>query len=135
MLYNLPISCRRSLDLRIFSIIGKQRKKSITSTDEFLAAGREDLADKEKAQIAVMDEYAGQVEMVSEAEMKEMVEKVLETIDNLSMSQIIKATIEQNQGKPIQKGDLVKVVKHMLKHVRGEVEMQKDKVQKAQATE
>lgn len=65
-------------DVQLVALLRKQAKTQRESVEEFRGAGREDLAEKEEAQIKVLDEYAegSGVKTVGEGEIREMVEAV-----------------------------------------------------------
>ncbi len=89
----------------------KQRKESI---EQFEQGGRDDLADKEKEELAIIDDYLP--EMLSEDEIRDVVQEKIAETDAESMADmgtVMGAVMPQLKGKA--EGALVsKVVKEEL---------------------
>ncbi len=64
-------------DVQIVSILRKRAKAAEAAADEFKAAKREDLIEKEMSQLGVLEEYIGGVEMVGEEEIRKIVAGVI----------------------------------------------------------
>ena len=62
-------------DARILSILDKIAKQRRDSISQFLAAGRDDLADKEEFELAVVTEFLPQ--QMSEAEINALIDKAI----------------------------------------------------------
>ncbi len=77
-------------DEEVLKVITKEAKKRKESIEIFSAQNRSDLADKEKAELAVLEEYLP--EQMSEVEIES----------------IIKATVDANPGVAF--GDLMKII-------------------------
>jgi uncharacterized protein YqeY len=105
-------------DVHILSIIRKARTKSEGSAQEFEGAGREDLAEKEKAQIAILEEYAGQVETVSKEEIDLVVAQVTSKMDDPKMNPVMKGVMDVFKDKPVVKAEVAAAVKSFLKLLR-----------------
>ncbi|TVY52847.1 Altered inheritance of mitochondria protein, partial [Lachnellula suecica] len=64
-------------DLQMLSLLRKSSAQGKTASEEFRKNGREDLAAKEEAQVGILEEYAGGVEVVGEGEIRGVVEGVV----------------------------------------------------------
>lgn len=100
-------------DLHILALITKTRSKSADSVAEFRAAGREDLAEREAGQIAVLDSYASQVETVGEDEIVAVVKSVVDAGTN-DMGGVMREVMKAFEGKPVVKGEVAAIVKKVL---------------------
>ncbi|KAJ5081328.1 hypothetical protein NUU61_009592 [Penicillium alfredii] len=67
-------------DIQLLSLIRRRQAASREAAKQFAAADRSDLKDQEEAQIAVLDEYAGQVKTVSTEELREAITRDIEAI-------------------------------------------------------
>lgn len=97
--------------LSVIKRLSKQRKESIL---QFEAAGRQDLADPEKAELAVLESYLPQ--MMSQEEIEPIAKAKLEEIgatDKSKMGVAIGAVMKELQGKP-DGGDVKAVVERLL---------------------
>lgn len=90
-------------DLHILALINKTKSRSAESVAEFRTAGREDLAEREAGQIAVLESYASQVETVGEAEILEVVNRAIEA-GAKNTGDVIRVVMKELEGKPVQKG-------------------------------
>lgn len=70
-------------DEDIMGVIKKMAKQRKDSIEQFENAGRQDLADKEKFELKVIEEYLPQ--QMSEAQIQAIVEKVMTTLGATSM--------------------------------------------------
>lgn len=94
---------------------------SRSAATEFSAANREDLKDKEEAQIAVLEEYASGVETVGEDEITRVAQETIGQMrtDGLKtdMGNVLKHLVGPGgafEGKPVEKGEVARIVKGML---------------------
>jgi uncharacterized protein YqeY len=102
-------------DLGILAIINKTRAKSQVSIDEAVAAGREDLAEKEKAQLEVLSLYADMVKTVGRDEIREVVERVVGELGaGVKMGEVIKVVSKELEGRPVVRAEVAGVVKEVL---------------------
>ncbi len=69
-------------DLR--ALLAKQAKQRKESIEEFEAGGRQELADKEKRELEIINSYLP--ESLSESELEEMIEEVIEEVGAVDMS-------------------------------------------------
>ncbi|KAI5788345.1 Yqey-like protein-domain-containing protein [Geopyxis carbonaria] len=102
-------------DMRILQIITKVRAKSVGAVDECKAAGRADLVAKEEAQIAVLDQLAGEVETVGRGEIEEVVRAVkAELGEKAGLGSVMKETRKRFEGRPVVAAEIAVVVKQTL---------------------
>ena len=83
--------------MKILQTLVKQRKDSI---EQFMANGRDELAEKEKAELAVLEEYLPQAASIEEIE-QAVTEAVNETgaTSMKEMGLVMKAAIAKLEGK------------------------------------
>ncbi|MEB3100693.1 GatB/YqeY domain-containing protein [Ferviditalea candida] len=82
---NLEIDERRTLsDDEVIGILKRELKQRKESLQEFANAGRDDLAETAKAEIAIISEYLP--EQLSEGEIKQLVEQTIQEIGASSKS-------------------------------------------------
>lgn len=68
-------------DGTFYALVQKQIKASNTALEEFRNAKREDLVEKEQAQLDVLQKYADDIPKVEQTEIDELVKSVLETLE------------------------------------------------------
>jgi len=107
--------------MQVLSILRKKLSASKTASQEFAEAKRDDLKQKQDAEIAVLDEYAGQVEVFSEDRIIEAVEaavKVIETSGAKSNAGMVLRELFRPGGgledKPVEKAQVAAIVKRRL---------------------
>lgn len=86
-------------DAEIIGVVTKQVKQRKESIDQFEKAGRKDLVDKEKYELSVLEEYLPH--QMSRAEVEEVVEAVIRTLNATSMKQmgaVIKEVLAKTAG-------------------------------------
>ena len=112
-------------DIQILGMLRKRTAASKSAAEEFSAANRNDLRDKEEAQIAVLEEYASGVELVTENEVKAAAAKVIDTMRTagvmINFGAVIKAIMALErpgsgffEGKSLDKAEVARVVKGMI---------------------
>ena len=108
-------------DLQLLSLLRKRVAASRTAAQEFSAANRADLKDKEEAQVAVLEGYAGEVDTVGEEEITRVVGEVIGKMrtdeKKVDSGNVLKALVGPGgefDGKPVVKADVAKIVKGML---------------------
>jgi uncharacterized protein YqeY len=107
-------------DMQMLALLRKSANASRAASEEFKGAGRQDLADKEDLQLKIMEEYAGEVEVMGEEEIKSAVKQVLDSMGSdgakMQMGDVMKKIFspEVLGGKPVEKGDVAKIVKRLL---------------------
>ncbi|MCB0419404.1 MAG: GatB/YqeY domain-containing protein [Bdellovibrionales bacterium] len=86
-------------DNDILDVIKKTAKKHKDSIDQFKAAGREDLVEKESFELSLIEKYLPA--QMGEAEVKAIVVKAIETVGATSMKEmgaVMKEVMAQTQG-------------------------------------
>lgn len=108
-------------DMHMLALIRKNSAAAKTAAKEFRAAKRDDLAEKELAQLKVYEEYTAGVEIVGEEEVREVVKKVVEKIKaengKLAAGEVMKKVLSPEaglEGKNLDKGMVAKVVKELI---------------------
>ncbi|KAH0544277.1 hypothetical protein FGG08_001540 [Glutinoglossum americanum] len=108
-------------DIQLLALLRKRTAAAKTAADEFKTHQRPDLADKEELQGKILEEYLGQVEVVSEAEIRKAVEDVVERLRSGGEKVDIGAVLENLLGergelgaKPVDRGDVARVVKEIV---------------------
>lgn len=92
------------------------------ASNDFKAAGREDLVEKEQAQAAVVEEYAGSVETLSENDIKDVVTKVVDEMKavaqgKINMGDALKKLLGGGgslEGKNVDRSEVARIVKQVL---------------------
>jgi len=64
-------------DIQLLSLLKKRAAASREAAAEFSNAKRDDLSNKELAQVAVLDEYAAEVQVLGKEEMASAIQKVI----------------------------------------------------------
>jgi len=109
-------------DAQLVALLRKTARASQDAMEEFRGAGREDLAEKEQAQIRVLDEYMSLsgIESVSEEDLKNWAratisELVAEGVDQKArMGEAMKRMFAAGgplDGKDVNKAEAVKIIK------------------------
>lgn len=113
---NKEIDLRKELDdaqaVQVLLSLVKQRKDSV---EQFTRGGRLDLADKESAEIKVIEEYLPQA--VSDEEIEQIVRDVIAeagTVSIKDMGKIMKACMERFFGRPVDGARVSEVVRAKL---------------------
>lgn len=105
-------------DIQVLSLLRKNAASAKAAATEFKDAGRQDLADKEEAQMKIMDEYAGSVEVVGEEEIRKVVGTVVEGLtaagEKLGMGDVLKKAFAEFGDRNVEKGNVARVVKEVL---------------------
>jgi uncharacterized protein YqeY len=108
--------------MQVLSILRKKLSASKTASQEFADAKRDDLKQKQDAEIAILDEYAGQVETFSEDRISEVVEEVVKTMEGSSSAKVNAGLVLKElfkpggalQDKPVEKAQVAAIVKRRL---------------------
>jgi uncharacterized protein len=113
---NKEIDTRQELEdaqvIQVFLSLIKQRKDSI---EQFTKGGRQDLVDKESAEIKVIEEYLPSA--VTEEEIKTAVDAVVAETGVTSikdMGKVMKACMARFAGRPVDGGKVSELVKAKL---------------------
>lgn len=104
-------------DIQLLSLLQKRANASKEAAKEFAAADRADLKEKEDAQVAVLEEYASQVETLSAEEMEAIVTKEISALKEagtkLNKGLVLKALFARDgplEGKPVDRSEVAKLV-------------------------
>ncbi|KAF2242842.1 hypothetical protein BU26DRAFT_523845 [Trematosphaeria pertusa] len=79
-------------DANLYSLLQKQIRASSAALQEFQAAKRQDLVDKEQGQLDVLKQYAERIPKVSEEEVDGVVKSVVEELGKKGSVQVARAT-------------------------------------------
>ncbi|KAK4989378.1 hypothetical protein LTR50_003254 [Elasticomyces elasticus] len=108
-------------DMQLLSLLRKRSVAAKAAASEFQDAGRPDLKDKEEAQAAVLEGYAGSVETVGQDEIRSTVERVVDAMkgegSKVHMGDVLKKLLAPDgpfEGKPVEKAEVAKAVKEVL---------------------
>lgn len=107
-------------DMQLLSLLRKKAAASKSAKEEFEAAGRQDLVDKEEAQEVVFEEYAGSVVTMSESDIRQAVQKVVAEVKaegKLSMPDMLRRLLGSRgslKDKPVESSEVAKIVKQVL---------------------
>lgn len=111
-------------DMQMLSLLRKSANAAKAAAEEFKGAGRQDLADKEDLQRAVLEEYVGSVEVMGEGEIRGVVEGVVRVLKDeaggkeLKIGEVMKRVLEGEgslEGKAVEKGEVARIVREVLK--------------------
>jgi uncharacterized protein YqeY len=104
--------------MQVLSILRKKLSASKTASQEFAEAKRDDLKQKQDAEIAVLDEYAGQVETFSEDRISKAEEEVVKSMEGtsakLNAGLVLKELFKLGgalEDKPVEKAQVAAIVK------------------------
>jgi len=98
-------------DEEILSVIEKQAKQRKDSIALYKKAGRDDLKEQEEAELSIIEQYLP--EKMSEAEVKETIEKIFETIseeERTNFGRVMGRVMQELKGKA-DPGVINKIVK------------------------
>lgn len=108
-------------DIQVLALLKKRIASSKAASEEFAQANRGDLKEKQDAEIAIMDEYAGQVETFAEADIAKAVEQAYKTLKEtakINVGTMLKELFRPGgtlDGKAVEKSQVAKMVQDMLK--------------------
>lgn len=107
-------------DMQMLALIRKNATASRAASEEFKAAGRQDLVDKEESQLKVMEEYASSVEVMGEDDIRSAVRATIDVMKSegvkLQMGDVLKKVFspEVLGEKAVEKGEVAKMVKEIM---------------------
>lgn len=110
-------------DMQLLALLRKNAKSTKAAAEEFQAAGRMDLVEKEEGQLAIMEEYAGAVEVVGEDEIRSFVLSAVEGLRGegapVAMGEIMKRVFAADAlgEKNVDKGEVAKAIKELIVEV------------------
>jgi uncharacterized protein len=103
------------------SLIRKRATAAAEAAKQFGEQDRADLKEKEEAQVAILEEYAGQIKTLSVEEMEAIVTETINTLKEsstkLAEGHVLKALFSKGgpfDGKPVNRGDVAQLVKKVL---------------------
>lgn len=105
-------------DIQLLSLLRKRATASKEASKEFAEADRSDLKEKEDAQVAVLEEYAGRVKTLSLEEVEDIIAKEIAAIKEagtkLDVGQVLKSLFAVGgalDGKPADRKEVAGLVK------------------------
>jgi uncharacterized protein YqeY len=105
-------------DIQLLSLIRKRASASKEAAQQFAEADRPDLKEKEDAQIAILEEYAGHVKTLTVEEVEAVITKEIASIKEagkkLEVGQVLKALFAPGgalDGKPADRKEVAGLVK------------------------
>ncbi|KAF7504045.1 hypothetical protein GJ744_002874 [Endocarpon pusillum] len=107
-------------DVQVLALLRKRLAGSKAASEEFAQAKRDDLKAKQDEEIAVMDEYAGQVETVAEEDIARAVEQAYQTLKDsakLNAGMMLKELLRPGgllNGKAVDGSRVAKMVQEIL---------------------
>lgn len=104
-----------SSDAALFSLLLKQIKSSQAAVEEFVQAKREDLVEKERSQLLVLEGYLNQIESVKEEEIKRVAEEVVAGFSGEAKAGAVMGKVMGKLGgRPVDADVVRKVVEEMV---------------------
>lgn len=79
------------------TVLGKEAKKRQEAIELYQRGNRQELADKETAELNLIKSYLP--EAMSEAEVKAIIEEVVNTVPERNFGMVMKAVMQKTQGK------------------------------------
>jgi len=107
-------------DMQLLALLRKTSNASKLASEEFKSQGRADLAEKEDLQVSIMQEYAGNVDVLGEEEITKSVREVVDALrlsaTELRMGDVLKKVFspEVLGGKNVEKAEVTRIVKELL---------------------
>ena len=95
---NREIDLKHELnDEEVVDILRREVKRRVESIEQYKQGGRMDIVEKEQAELPVINGFLPQ--LMSPAEVDEVVQKVLPTLENRDFGQVMRAVMAQVKGK------------------------------------
>ncbi|KAH1299890.1 hypothetical protein KXV68_003152 [Aspergillus fumigatus] len=111
-------------DLQLLSLIRKRVAAAKEAANQFAEADRPDLKEKEDAQVAILEEYAGKVETMSlediQAVVSQEVSKLKEAGKKVEVGGLLKSLFAPGgalDGKPAERAEVAKIAKEAVASV------------------
>lgn len=108
-------------DIQLLSLIRKRAAAAKEAAQQFAESDRADLKEKEDAQVAVLEEYAGQIKILSAEEVEAVIAKEITAIKEaggkLEVGQVLKALFAPGgalDGKPADRKEVAGLVKKVV---------------------
>lgn len=112
---NKPIST----DAQIVAMLKSRAKLSKSASEDFRAAKRDDLREREEAQIAVLQEYIESVNMVSEEEILKLAAEAVTRLGlegkGIFMGSVIKSLLEALDGRAVEMASVSRIVREVVR--------------------
>lgn len=106
-------------DAQILAMLRSRAKLSKSAAADFSTAKRDDLKEKEEAQIAVLQEYIDSVKMVSEEEILNLAAEAVKRLElegkGIHMGSVIKSLLEALDGKPVEMASVSRIVREVVR--------------------
>lgn len=107
-------------DLQVLAMLKKRKNSSEAAQKEARDVKREDIAEKQQAEIDIIDEYAGSVQMMAEEDIKSAITGVVDQMKSVAdtkAGQILKEIFKTGgvlDGKPVERSQVAKIVNDLL---------------------
>lgn len=105
-------------DLALLSLLRKRIGSAKGAVEEFQKANRTDLVAKEQKQVDILEEYASGVKTVDIEQVRTAVKSAIETLKanggKVVLPEILKCAMASLEGQPVQKSEVVRLVKEEL---------------------
>ncbi|KAF2437861.1 GatB/YqeY domain-containing protein [Karstenula rhodostoma CBS 690.94] len=102
-------------DPALYSLLAKQIKASNAAVEEFVNAKREDLVEKERAQILILEGFLNQIEVVKEETVRQFAEEaVADSEGRVNVGAVIGKVMKKIGGKPVDKSMVGRVIEEVL---------------------
>jgi uncharacterized protein len=110
-----------SSDMQILAMLKRRKVASQAAAEEARQAKRDDLVQKQVAEVSILEEYAGQVAVMPEEAIRQAVESVVAALrsegHNMNPGLVIKELLKaggQLDGKSVDKAQVATIVKELL---------------------
>ena len=107
--------------MQVLSLLRKKAASSKQASQEFTDAKRDDLAQKQNVEVAILDEYAGEVETISEDDVSKAVEEAVKSMEvsgaKINAGMVLKELFKPGGSlteKPVEKAQVATIVKRRL---------------------
>lgn len=108
-----------STDAQIVAMLKSRAKLSKSASEDFRAAKRDDLREKEEAQIAVLQEYIESVKMVSDEEILNLAAEAVTRLElegkGIFMGSVIKSLLEALDGRAVEMASVSRIVREVVR--------------------
>jgi uncharacterized protein len=108
----------------LLALIRKRTAAAKDARQQFVDANRQDLKDKEDAQIAVLEEYAGQVATISVDEIRGAISQAIEQVKGqgkkVEVGSVLKALFSPGgllDGRPAERAEVARIAKQAVAEV------------------
>lgn len=101
-------------DAALYSLLSKHIKASQAAVQEFEAAKRQDLVDKEQEQINILEGYLGQIQAVGEEEIRNIVKEAIGSSGQPKVGQVIGKVMSEIKSRPVDSELVKKVVEEVV---------------------